>query len=111
MKERKKYEIIKVLSEILEKFNIFENVVFTLVDVKLPKKGGYLKVFLSIFPESKAKQLISFFQKNEKSIRKELKENVYLRHLPAKIVFYQSFEFKEAEKVYRLLNKIKLGEK
>jgi len=111
MKERKKYEIIKALSEILEKFNIFENVVFTIVDIKLPKKGGYLRVFLSIFPENMSKQLISFFKQIERTIRKELKESVYLRHLPARIVFYQSLEFKEAEKVYQLLDKIKTDKK
>jgi hypothetical protein len=38
MKERKKYEVIKALSEIMQKFNIFRDILFTIVDVKLPKK-------------------------------------------------------------------------
>jgi ribosome-binding factor A len=55
MKERKKFEVIKALSEIMQKFNVFKDVLFTIVDIKLPKKGGYLRVYLSVFPEEKEK--------------------------------------------------------
>lgn len=107
MKERKKYEVIRVLSEIIERFNSFKNVVFTIVNLKLPKKGGYLKVFLSVFPEEKTEEFINFLQNLEDTLRKELKDKVWLRHLPSKIVFYPSFEFKEAEKVYKILEEVK----
>lgn len=111
MKERKKYEVIKALSEIMQKFNIFRDILFTIVDVKLPKKGGYLRVYLSVFPEEKRNEFISYFQKISSTLKNELKREVYLRHLPSKIVFYTSKEFKEAERVYKILEKIKNEEK
>ncbi len=111
MKERKKFEVIKALSKIMQKFNIFRNDLFTIVDVKLPKKGGYLRVYLSVFPEKKKNEIVSYFQKINSTLKNELKKEVYLRHLPSKIVFYTSQEFEEAEKVYKILEKIKDEEK
>ena len=111
MKERKKFEVIKALSEIMEKFNIFRNILFTVVDIKLPKRGGYLKVYLSIFPEEKKSEFISYFQKIRSTIKNQLKKQVFLRHLPSKIAFYTSKEFEEAEKVFKILEKIKNEEK
>jgi len=111
MKERKKFEVIKALSEIMQKFNVFKDVLFTIVDIKLPKKGGYLRVYLSVFPEEKKNDFVSYFQKISSTIKNELKKEVYLRHLPSKIVFYTSKEFEEAERVYKILEKIKNEEK
>jgi len=104
MKERKKFEIIRKISEIIFKLNPQKNIFLTVVDVKLPKKGGKMKVYLSVFPEKEAKYTIDYFNKKQKKIKEEIKNNLYLRHLPSQIIFYPSFEFKQAEEVLKLIN-------
>lgn len=107
MKERKKFEVLRQLSEILKKFNIFSNVLFTIVDLRLPKRRGIMKVYLSVFPQEKTKEVVDYFNKIHKEIKNEIKENVYLRHLPSQIKFFSSSVFEEAEQVFRLLEKLK----
>jgi hypothetical protein len=43
MKERKRFEIIRKISEIIYKLNPQKNIFLTIVDVKLPQKGGRMK--------------------------------------------------------------------
>lgn len=111
MKERKKFETIKKISSILQKIIPEKNILLTIVDLNLPKKGGVLKIYLSIFPENKEKEIIKFLNQNQKKIKNEIKENVYLRYLPSKIVFYSSSAFKEADEVLKLIDKISNEEK
>lgn len=106
MKDRKKYEIIRKISEIIEKFLPHRNIVITIVNVLLPQKGGYLRVYLSIFPEEEKKQIIQFLNKISSKIKKELKNSLFLRYLPSKIIFYPSEEIAEAQKVLELINEI-----
>jgi ribosome-binding factor A len=104
MKERKRFEIIRKVSEIIYKLNPRENVFLTIVDIKLPKKGGRMKVYLSIFPEKETSYIINYLNKRQKKIKEEIKNNVYLRYLPSQVIFYPSSEFREAEKVLKLIN-------
>ncbi|MER3581626.1 MAG: hypothetical protein C4347_02145 [Patescibacteria group bacterium] len=107
MKERKIFEVIKVISEILKIFNPFKDTIFTVVDIRLPKRKGKMKVYLSVFPEKNEEKLLNHFNRIGKEIKNEFKEKIYLRHLPSKIVFLPSKEFKEAQRVYELIDKIK----
>ncbi len=107
MKERRRFEIIKKVSEILMKFNIFHNIFFTVVDISLPKRKGVMKIYLSIFPEKMIQEVISYFNKIQKEIKNEIKKSIYLRHLPSKLKFFPSFEFKEAQEVFSILEKFK----
>ncbi len=111
MKERKKYEIIRKISEILNSLLPKKNIIVTIVDLTLPQKGGWFKVYLSIFPEKERKEIINYFNKNSQKIKNYLKEQVFLRHLPSKIVFYPSDEIAEAQKVLKLINEISQKEK
>ncbi|GIW67170.1 MAG: hypothetical protein KatS3mg096_038 [Candidatus Parcubacteria bacterium] len=104
MKERKKFETIRKISEIIYKLNPKKNVLLTIVDLKLPKKGGVMKVYLSVFPENDIENIIGYLNKKQKTIKDEIRKNVYLRYLPSKIIFYPSFEFKLAERVLKLID-------
>lgn len=104
MKERKRFEIIRKLSEIIHKLNPKKNIILTIVDINLPPKRGVMKIYLSVFPENKASEIINYLNKKQKTIKEEIKKNIFLRHLPSKVIFYPSFEFKEAEKVLKLIN-------
>lgn len=104
MKERKKFEIIRKISEIICKINPENNILLTIVDITLPQKRGIMKIYLSVFPETKTKEILNYFNKKQKTIKKEIIENVYLRYLPSKIIFYPSFEFKQAQQVLNLID-------
>jgi len=104
MKERKKFETIRKISEIIYKLAPQKNIFLTIVDVKLPQKGGRMKIYLSIYPEKEIKKVIDYLNKRQKKIKEEIKRNIYLRYLPSEVIFYPSFEFKEAEKVLKLID-------
>jgi ribosome-binding factor A len=104
MKERKKFELIKKISEIIYQLNPQKNILLTIVDLTLPQKGGIMKIYLSIFPEKDSSQLIKYLNSKQKTIKSEIIKNVYLRYLPSKIVFYPSSEFKKAEIILQLIN-------
>lgn len=106
MKERKKYEVIRKLSEILNQFKERKDVLITIVDLSLPKKGGAMKVFLSIYPLNFAKNTIEYLNKISRSILKEVKENIYLRHLPSKIIFYSTEVFNQADQILKLIKEV-----
>jgi ribosome-binding factor A len=111
MKERKKFEVIRKISEIINKLNPEKNVLLTVIDVSLPKKGGVIKIYLSVFPEEKTKEIINYLNKKQRTIKNKIIENVYLRHLPSKVLLYASFEFKKAQKVLELINEVTKQEK
>ncbi len=110
MKERKKFEIIRQISEIISKLNLNKKIFTTIVDVKLPKKGGFMKIYLSIYPEKETKNLIDYLNKKQNKIKEEIKKNIHLKYLPSKIIFYPSFEFKEASEVLKLIDEIEKEE-
>lgn len=106
--ERKKFLVIEKLSEILETI-IKGEVVFTILNVSLPQKGGIMKVYLSIFPDEKVETIIKELNKESVKIKNELKNKIYLRYLPNKIVFKYSSDLKEAQIIDKILKEEKEG--
>lgn len=104
MNERKKSEFIKIISEIILRFNPSKNNIITVTDLKLPKKGGVLKVYLSVFPEKEVYKVIDYLNLKQKTIIKEFKKNMYVKYLPSRVIFYPSFVYSQAEKVLKLIN-------
>lgn len=100
--ERKKFLVIRILSEILEKIMPNE-VVFTILNISLPQKGGIMKVFLSVFPDEKANSIVNELNKNSLKIKNELKNRIYLRYLPKKIIFQYSSKLQEAQIIDKIL--------
>ncbi len=103
--ERKKFLIIEILSSILRE-RIDPNIIFTILDLSLPQKGGVMKVKLSIFPDDKAKEVVKILNKESQKIKNELKERIYLRYLPKKIIFKYSADLKEAQEIDKILKEI-----
>jgi len=103
--ERKKFLIIETLSKILKE-KIDPRVVFTILDISLPQKGGIMKVRISIFPDEKAKEVISDLNKDSLKIKNELKRKIYLRYLPKKIIFRYTKDWEEAQKIDKILKSL-----
>lgn len=106
MQERKRFELIKQISTIIREKLDDPSIIFTVVDLTLPKKGGKMKVYLSIFPEVKEKEIINFLNKNSFKIKQDIIKRVFLRYLPSKIIFYPSSVMKNADQVLRLIDEI-----
>lgn len=106
MKERKKFETIKKVSQVIQKLIPQRNVLVTIVDLKLPQKGGAMKIYLSIFPEKEIKFIINYLNKISRTIINDLKQELYFRYLPSKIIFYPSYEFKRGEEILRLIDEV-----
>jgi len=106
MKERKKFEVIRKVSEILNKFKQRRDILVTVVDLILPRKGGTMRIYLSIYPKIYEKETIKYFNEISRGIIKEIRENIYLRYLPSKVIFYSSDEFEIADKVLKLIKEI-----
>ena len=104
-RERKKFLIIETLSKILKE-KIDPRVVFTILDISLPQKGGIMKVRISIFPDEKAKEVISDLNKDSLKIKNELKRKIYLRYLPKKIIFRYTKDLEEAQKIDKILKSL-----
>jgi ribosome-binding factor A len=66
-----------------------------------------MKVKISIFPDEKAKEVISDLNKDSIKIKNELKESIYLRYLPKKIIFQYSKDLKEAQEIDKILKELK----
>jgi ribosome-binding factor A len=104
--ERKKFLLMEILSKILRE-RIDPKIVFTVLDISLPQKGSIMKVKISVFPDEKAKEVISDLNKDSIKIKNELKECIYLRYLPKKIIFQYSKDLKEAQEIDKILKELK----
>lgn len=102
MKERKIFEAIKNLNQILLEINPEKDVLLSIVDLKLPQKSGKLKIWLSIFPEGKSELVINYLRKNQDKIKNRIKK-IGFRYLPQKIEFYPSNAFQEAGELINVL--------
>ncbi len=103
--ERKKFLIIEELSKILQEI-LDKDVVFTILNISLPQKGGVMKIILSIFPENKAEKIIKELNKDSNKIKNELKKRCYLRYLPKKIIFKFSKELKELQMIDKIIKNL-----
>ena len=103
MKERKIFEIIKKLNEAFIYLNPEKNTLISIVDIKLPKKGGVMKIWLSIYPREKEKDIIKELSNNQKKIISYLKK-LKLKYLPRKIIFIPSDIFARASEIYKIIN-------
>lgn len=106
MQERKRFELIRQISLIIKEKLPNINNIFTVIDLTLPKKGGIMKVYLSVFPEKNEREIINFLNRNNFKIKKEIIKRLFLRHLPRKIIFYPSSAMKDADKVLKLIDEI-----
>lgn len=106
MKERKIFEIIKHLNRILAELRPEKDVLLSIVDLRLPEKGGALKIWLSVFPKEKELSVLNYIRKNQKKIKSRLKE-LRLRYLPQKIEVFPSSALQEANEVLTILKNLK----
>lgn len=110
MQDRKRFELIKQLSIILREELDDPSIIFTVVDLTLPKKGGKMKVYLSIFPEEKEREILSFLNENSFKIKQDIIKKNFLRYLPSKIIFYSSNIIKDANQVLNLIDEFDKNE-
>ncbi len=99
--------IKKELSQILLKeFDFPRNILITLTRVTTSTDLSAAKVYISIMPEQKIKEIIKILNRNLRQIQKKIGERLKLRIIP-KIRFVEETKTREAARVDELLERIK----
>ena len=99
--------IKKELSQILLKeFGFQENTLITLTRVTTSTDLSAAKVYISIMPEQKIKEIIKILNRNLRQIQKKIGGRLKLRIIP-KIRFVEETKTREAARIDELLEKIK----
>lgn len=110
MKERieRINELIKrVLSKIfLKEIEIPPNVLLTITEVETNKDLTECKVFVSVLPDKKAEDLISYLNKRRNFFHSLLNKRITLKKIP-KIFFLEDKKNKKMQKIEEILTQLK----
>ena len=98
-----KKELSKIL---LKEFDFPRNILITLTRVKTSTDLTDAKVYVSIMPEQKIKEIIKILNRNLRQIQKKIGGRLKLRIIP-KVKFVEEKKTREAARIDELLEKIK----
>jgi len=102
--------IKKELSQILLKEVDFpKDILVTLTGVETSVDLSGVKVYVSIMPEGKIKEIIKILNRNLKQIQQKIGERLKLRIIP-KIRFVEEKKTREAARIDELLERVKKEE-
>jgi ribosome-binding factor A len=99
------------LSKIIQRdVSFFNNVLVTLTYVKASANLIEAKVYISVFPEEKAPEVLEILKKEVYSIQQKVNRKLNMRPIP-KIIFLIDKKEAEAGKIEELLGSLKKEEK
>jgi ribosome-binding factor A len=78
------------------------------VDISPELSGA--KIFISVMPEEKRKEILDFLKKDIYHIQQELNKRLYLKKIP-RIVFQEEGKVEEAARIEELISKIHKNKK
>lgn len=103
--------IKQTLSKLLLKELDFEKDVFiTLTRVETASDLSKTSVFISVIPEEKIKLVLRFLDRNIYHLQQKMNKKLVMKRVP-KIIFKQETKTAEADRVEKLLDKLKKHEK
>ncbi len=91
-----------LISEILEKENYAADIIITVTEVDINKALTQAKVFLSIYPETKSKEIFQDIEKNIYKIQQQINKKCQIKIVP-KIIFKLDHRTIDADEIERLL--------
>ncbi|MEA3452757.1 MAG: 30S ribosome-binding factor RbfA [Patescibacteria group bacterium] len=99
------------ISNILLKEESFDkNMLVTVTRVDISPELSGAKIFISVMPEEKRKEVLDFLKKDIYHIQQELNKRLYLKKIP-RIVFYEESKVEEAARIEELISKIHKNDK
>ncbi len=109
---RKVNELIKrELSDIiLEKASFPKDVLVTLTRVETSLDLNKTKVYISVIPEKHFENIIKFLNQNRRKLQKKLGKRIKTKQTP-KIEFKEEKKTREADRIEKILDKIKKKKK
>jgi len=102
-----KREISKIL---LKEENFDRSILVTVTRVDISPELSGAKIFISVMPKEKRKEVLDFLKKDIYHIQQELNKRVYLRKIP-RIVFQEEAKVEEAARIEELISKIHKNDK
>ena len=96
-----KREISKIL---LKEENFDRSILVTVTRVDISPELSGAKIFISVMPEEKRKEVLDFLKKDIYHIQQELNKRLYLRKIP-RIVFQEEAKVEEAARIEELISK------
>mgnify|MGYP000327141073 CR=1 FL=1 len=96
----------KELSKIiLKEVDLPQDIFITLTQVKTSSDLSETKVYISVFPEKKAKTILDILKRNIYALQKSLDRKLRMRRIP-KIVFFEDKEEEKAAKIEQILDNL-----
>jgi len=102
-----KREISKIL---LKEENFDRSILVTVTRVDISPELSGAKIFISVMPKEKRKEVLDFLKKDIYHIQQELNKRLYLRKIP-RIVFQEEAKVEEAARIEELISKIHKNDK
>jgi len=103
--------IKQTLSKFLLKELDFEkSVLITITRVETASNLNYSNVFVSVIPEQKIEQVMVYLNKNIYHLQQKMNKRLVMKRVP-KIIFREETKTREADRVEKLLDKLKNKEK
>lgn len=103
-KIKKKERLLSLLREVAGSFIRFEvdpDALVTAMRVELSKDASLARIFISVFPENKEKEIVGLLNKKKNEMKEYLKKETKLKVLP-----YVEFEIDKAIKMEREMDKV-----
>lgn len=97
-----KREISKIL---LREENFDRSILVTVTRVDISPELSGAKVFISVMPKEKRKEVLDFLKKDIYYIQQKLNKRLYLRKIP-RIVFQEEVKVEGAARIEELISKI-----
>ena len=95
---------------LLKELDFKKSVLITITRVETASNLNYSNVFVSVIPEQKIEQVMVYLNKNIYHLQQKMNKRLVMKRVP-KIIFREETKTREADRVEKLLDKLKNKEK
>jgi len=95
---------------LLKELDFKKSVLITITRVETAPNLNYSNVFVSVMPEQEIEKVMIFLNKNIYHLQQKMNKKLVMKRVP-KIIFREETKTREADRIEKLLDKLKNEEK